>query len=194
MGRQDRLVTSLLMGGTRSRTEGDEIHAAGVAAIVDSACERVVVMSEQRVVISEAFPAAHAAVLGLEKANRAGPLEPGLYELIKIRASQINGCAYCLNMHLRDARAGGESQQRLDVLSAWREVDGMFTARERAALAMTEAVTLISQDGVPDEVWDATRTEFDESETAALIAAIATINVWNRFAISTRQQPASAAD
>ncbi len=150
-------------------------------------------MSEQRVVISEAFPAAYAAVLGLEKANRAGPLEPPLYELIKIRASQINGCAFCLNMHLRDARTGGESQQRLDVLSAWREVDGMFTARERAALAMTEAVTLISQDGVPDEVWDATRAEFDESETAALIAAIATINVWNRFAISTRQQPASAA-
>lgn len=141
--------------------------------------------------LSEHFPRAYQAVIGLEKANHGGPIEPPLYELIKIRASQINGCAFCLNMHLRDARAAGESQQRLDVLRAWREVD-LFTERERAALAMTEAVTLISVDGVPDEVWATVRSQFSEDETAALIVAIATINMWNRFAIATRQQPEPA--
>jgi AhpD family alkylhydroperoxidase len=142
--------------------------------------------------MDQAFPEAYRALLGLERANRSGPLEASLYELVKIRASQLNGCAFCLNMHLSDARAAGESQQRLDVLSAWREVDGLYSPRERAALALTEAVTLISHEGVPDEVWDATREVFDERETAALIAAIATINVWNRIAITTRQQPAPA--
>lgn len=144
--------------------------------------------SKQRMTLSQQFPAAYRAVLALEEANHGGPIEPALYELIKIRASQINGCAYCLNMHLVDARAAGESAQRLDVLRAWREVD-LYSDRERAALALTEAVTLISVDGVPDDVWDAARTQFSEAETAALIVAIATINVWNRFAIATRQQP-----
>ncbi len=141
---------------------------------------------------SEVFPEAYRAVLGMEKVNRSGPIEAPLYELVKIRASQINGCAFCLNMHLRDARAAGESQQRLDVLRAWREVDGLYTDRERAAMALTEAVTLISQDGVPDDVWEDVREHFDERETAALLMAIATINVWNRLAISTRQQPEPA--
>ncbi len=148
-------------------------------------------MGIQRMVLKEAFPEGYLAVTGLEKANRTGPIEAPLYELVKIRASQINGCAFCLNMHHRDARKGGESQQRLDVLPAWREVE-LFSDRERAALALTEAVTLISEDGVPDEVWAEVRRNFDERETAALIVAIATINVWNRFAISTRQQPEPA--
>lgn len=138
--------------------------------------------------MNEVFPEAYQPVLELEKVNRSGPLERSLYELVKIRASQINGCAYCLNMHNRDARKGGESQQRLDVLRAWREVE-LFSDRERAALALTEAVTLISYDGVSDEVWADVRAQFNENETAALIVAIATINIWNRFAISTRQQP-----
>lgn len=138
--------------------------------------------------MNEVFPEAYQPVLELEKVNRSGPLERSLYELVKIRASQINGCAYCLNMHNRDARKGGESQQRLDVLRAWREVE-LFSDRERAALALTEAVTLISYDGVSDEVWAEVRAQFNENETAALIVAIATINIWNRFAISTRQQP-----
>lgn len=148
-------------------------------------------MGKQRMVLKDAFPEGYRAVSGLERANHDGPIEPPLYELVKIRASQINGCAFCLNMHHRDARKGGESQQRLDVLPAWREVE-LFTERERAALALTEAVTLISQDGVPDEVWTEVRRQFDERETAALIVAIATINVWNRFAISTLQQPEPA--
>lgn len=145
-------------------------------------------MTMQRMVLSKAFPEGYRAVAGMERANHAGPIEAPLYELIKIRASQINGCGFCLNMHNRDARKGGESQQRLDVLRAWREVE-LFTDRERAALALTEAVTLISHDGVPDDVWADVRANFNENETAALIVAIATINVWNRFAISTRQQP-----
>ena len=102
-------------------------------------------MGIQRMVLKEAFPEGYLAVTGLEKANRTGPIEAPLYELVKIRASQINGCAFCLNMHHRDARKGGESQQRLDVLPAWREVE-LFSDRERAALALTEAVTLISED------------------------------------------------
>ncbi len=146
-------------------------------------------MSTQRMSMHHAYPEAYRAVVGMEQVNRSGPIEPPLYELIKIRASQINGCAFCLNMHNRDARAGGESQQRLDVLRAWREVDGLFSDRERAALALTEAVTQIAADGVPDEVWASASEQFDEHEIAALIMAIATINVWNRFAISTRQQP-----
>jgi AhpD family alkylhydroperoxidase len=149
-------------------------------------------MGQQRMSVKQAFPEGYRAVAGLERAVHAGPLEPGLVELIKIRASQINGCAFCLSMHHRDARKAGESQQRLDVLSAWREVDGLYSDRERAALALTEAVTLISQDGVPDDVWAGVRDCFDETETAALIVAIATINAWNRLSISTRQQPEPA--
>ena len=136
--------------------------------------------SKQRMSMSEVYPEAYRAVLGLEQVNRSGPLEPSLYELVKIRASQINGCAYCLNMHNRDARAAGESQQRLDVLRAWREVDGLYTDRERAALALTEAVTLISVDGVPDDVWTAVRESFDERETSALIVAIALLFAFAR--------------
>lgn len=145
-------------------------------------------MGLQRMNMYDVFPAAYAPMTALEKVNRSGPIEASLYELVKIRASQINGCAYCLNMHHREARKAGESQQRLDVLGAWHEVD-LFTERERAALALTEAVTKISVDGVPDAVWEHVRAEFTEEETAALIVAIATINVWNRFAIATRQQP-----
>ncbi len=146
-------------------------------------------MSKQRMDMAAVFPEAYKAVIGMEQACHTGVLDESLIELVKIRASQINGCAFCLNMHNRDARAAGESQQRLDVLRAWREVDGLYTDAERAALALTEAVTLISVDGVPDEVWADVQANFDDKQTAALILAIATINVWNRFAISTRAQP-----
>ncbi|GAA3774550.1 carboxymuconolactone decarboxylase family protein [Microbacterium kribbense] len=145
-------------------------------------------MSE-RLNFGEAFPEGFKGVLGLEKAVAAGPLPHSLINLVKLRASGINGCAYCLNMHAHEARAAGETNRRIDVLRAWREVDGLYTDAERAALALTEAITLISEDGVPDDVWDAVRAQFDERETATLIAAIAAINVWNRLAISTHQQP-----
>lgn len=118
-----------------------------------------------------------------EASQKAG-IDPGLYELVKIRASQINGCAFCLDMHTKDARAGGESEQRIYTLSAWRETP-FFSQQERAALALTEEVTLVSQDGVSDETFEQARTQFDENQLAALIWAIVAINAWNRMAIST---------
>src|SRR5690242_15944576 len=105
---------------------------------------------EQRLSVNDVDPKAYQAVLGLERYVRNSALDPRLYELVKIRASQLNGCAFCLDMHARDARAQGEDQRRLDVLSAWREAPGLFTERERAALAFTEVVTRIGEAGVPD--------------------------------------------
>lgn len=146
-------------------------------------------MTAQRMRFDQAFPQGLQAMLGLEKAIGASGLEQSLVNLVKLRSSQINGCAYCLNMHAREARAAGETTARMDVLSAWREVDDRFTAREHAALALTEQVTLISQGGVSDEVWDAAHSAFTEPELGALLAAIAAINVWNRIAVSTHQRP-----
>lgn len=127
------------------------------------------------------------AVLGMEKAAANSGLEPSLYELIKTRASQINGCAFCLHMHTRDARAAGESEQRLYLLNAWRE-SSLYTPRERAALAWTESLTLISTSYAPDAIYAEVCEHFDEHERAALTLAISTINVWNRFAIGFRTQ------
>jgi len=143
--------------------------------------------SHERLSVHDLDPAATQAVLGMEKYVRSSGLDNELYELVKIRASQLNGCAFCLDMHLRDARAGGEDQRRLDVLSAWREAPQLFSEREQAAFALTEAVTLISQDGVPDDVWSRVSASFDDKEIVHLLMAIATINVWNRLAVSTHQ-------
>ena len=123
----------------------------------------------------------------VEQAVADSGLDHGLYELVKIRASQINGCAFCLDMHLRDARAAGESQRRLDVLSAWREAPSFFTDAERAALALTEAVTLIADDGVPQPVWDAAIDALGEQGVAHVLTAAVAINAWNRLAISIHQ-------
>src|SRR3954470_23531137 len=117
----------------------------------------------QRLSVNDIDPAAYQAVLAMERYVRNSGLDTPLYELIKIRASQLNGCAFCLDMHHRDARAGGEDQRRLDVLSAWREAPELYTARERTALAVTEAVTLIGERGVPDEVWSEATRHFDEA-------------------------------
>src|SRR4051794_27825059 len=149
----------------------------------------------QRLSVNDIDPAAYQAVLAMERYVRTGGLAPPLYELIKIRASQLNGCAFCLDMHHRDARAGGEDQRRLDVLSAWREAPELYTPRERAALAITEAVTLIGEDGVPDEVWAEATPHLDDAGMVQRLMAVATINVWTRLAVSTHQrlpdQPAS---
>ncbi len=130
-------------------------------------------------------PDATKAVLGMEKYVRSSGLDTGLYELIKLRASQLNGCAYCLDMHNRDARKNGEDQRRLDILVGWREARNFFTEAEQAALALTEAVTLIGERGVPDEVWDAAAAQFSEEQLVQVLMAIATINVWNRMAVAT---------
>ncbi|HNK70312.1 MAG TPA: carboxymuconolactone decarboxylase family protein, partial [Flavobacteriales bacterium] len=107
------------------------------------------------------------------------------YELVKTRASQINGCAYCINMHVRDAMKLGETAQRLFLLDAWRETD-LFTAKERAVLALTEAMTLIADSPVPDEVYDAAAAQLTAKEMAAVIMAVVAINGWNRIAITSR--------
>jgi AhpD family alkylhydroperoxidase len=115
-------------------------------------------------------------------------LDPRLHALVKIRASQINGCAFCLDMHARDARAAGESEQRLSVLSAWREAP-FFSPAERAALALTEAVTRVGDGRVPDDVYRQAEAEFDRDTLASLLFAIATINAWNRLSIAARTPP-----
>ena len=142
----------------------------------------------ERLAIHDIDPAAYEAVLAMERYVRGSGLDKPLYELIKIRASQLNGCAYCLDMHHHDARAGGEDQRRLDVLSAWREAPELYTERERAVFALTEAVTLIGSGGVPDDVWTQAQRHFDDAGMVHLLMAITTINVWNRLAVSTHQQ------
>lgn len=125
------------------------------------------------------------AMLNLQKEVEASGLERSLVELVKIRASQINGCAYCLDMHTKDARAMGETEQRIYAVSAWREAP-FFTDRERAALEWTEAVTRVADTHVPDEVYARVRERFEESELFALTFAVIAINAWNRLAISSR--------
>src|SRR5580692_629478 len=127
---------------------------------------------------------------GLEQIIRKSGLETQLLELVRMRASQINGCAYCIDMHSKDARAEGETEQRLYGLNAWRETP-YYTDRERAALEWTEAITLISRDQVPDEVYERVRRQFSESELGILTLAAASINIWNRIAISFRAVPGS---
>jgi len=117
-------------------------------------------------------------------------LEPDLVELVKLRASQINGCAFCIDMHTKDARTRGESEQRLYGVSAWRETP-FYTERERAALAWTEAVTLIGEDHVPDEIYALAKAHFTDRELVDLTLAVIAINAWNRLAISFRTPPGS---
>ena len=116
-------------------------------------------------------------------------LEPSLRELVKLRASQINGCAYCVDMHSHDARALGETEQRLYSLPTWRE-SPFYSDRERAALAWTEALTLVAVDHVPDAVFEQVRPHFTDEELANLTLAIGTINAWNRFGVGFRDVPA----
>jgi AhpD family alkylhydroperoxidase len=132
-----------------------------------------------------AAPEAVKALMALEDTAKSMGLEPKLIHLIKLRASQINGCAYCINMHNQEARADGETQQRLDLLSVWRETN-FFDEREKAALAWTEAVTLIAETNAPDAEYEALAAVFDEREQAAIMLAIAAINGWNRFSVGFR--------
>lgn len=141
-----------------------------------------------RINYSEVAPDAMMAMVGLEKYLANSGLERPLYELIKLRASQINGCAYCIDMHAKDARKAGETEQRLYALNAWRETP-FYTQRERAALAWTEELTLISEKDVPDSLYEHVSTYFNEKEMVALTMAIVAINGWNRLAIGFRTVP-----
>jgi len=143
---------------------------------------------QPRIAYMKVAPDAMKTMRGLEVYLAACGLEPSLLDLVKTRASQINGCAYCIDMHTKDARARGENEQRLYALNAWRETP-FYTERERAALAWTEAVTLISNGHVPDAVYEEVRQHFSEEELVNLTLAIVAINGWNRFAISFRTVP-----
>ena len=138
-----------------------------------------------RIDYRKVFPAGMRATAGLERPVHGSTLEAGLLELVRIRASQINGCTYCLAMHNRDARARGEHQTRLDTVAAWREAP-VFTARERAALAWCEAPTELPRTGAPDEVFAEVEAVFSPEEIAALTFAIVAINGWNRLAVGLR--------
>lgn len=133
------------------------------------------------------FPAAFQAMLGLEKAVHSSDLEPLLLELVKIRASQLNGCAHCLEMHTKDSRALGESDDRMHLVAAWEEAP-CFTERERAALAWCETLTLLPSSGAPDEVFEEVAKVFTEEEIVALTLAIIAINGWNRLAVGFRAE------
>ena len=138
----------------------------------------------------KAAPDGYKAMSALESYVRQSGLEHSLLELVKTRASQINGCAFCLDMHTQDARAAGETEQRLYTLSAWEETP-FFTDRERAALAWTEAVTRVADSRVPDDVFELARKHFSEKELADLTLAIVAINGWNRLSVAFRKVPGS---
>ncbi len=127
------------------------------------------------------------AMMALEETVANSGLEHSLIELVKTRASQINGCAFCIHMHTQDARAAGETEERLYLLSAWKE-SSLYTDRERAALAWTESLTLIAQTGAPDEDYAVMRSQFDEAEAVKLTLLIGAINIWNRIAVGFRNQ------
>lgn len=143
---------------------------------------------EQRMNLGGELPAAYKAMMGLETFVQSAGIEKSLLELIKIRASQVNGCAFCIDMHTKDARKAGETEQRIYALNAWREAP-FFNDEERAVLALTEAVTLVTQGHVPDEVYEEAARRFDSKRLGAIIMAIVAINGWNRIAITTRMMP-----
>ncbi len=140
-----------------------------------------------RMSAGKAAPAVYRAMVAFDDSVE---FDPGLRELVKIRASQLNGCAYCLDMHTRDARKTGEDERRLATLAGWHE-SPFFTERERAALALTDAVTRLGDHGVSDEVWTQAAGHFDPPELAQLLWAIVTINAWNRIGVATRMVPES---
>lgn len=142
----------------------------------------------QRIDFTKVAPNAVKAMMGLQQYVNQSGLEHSLLELVKMRASQLNGCAYCLDMHSKDARARGETEQRLYLLDAWREAP-FYTERERAALAWTEALTRVSADHVPDEVFEQARAQFSEDELVKLTLAVVAINGWNRISIGFRAEP-----
>ena len=141
----------------------------------------------RRIAMDETAPRLFAAMIRLEDAIE---LDERVRELVRVRASQINGCGFCIDMHWKDARAAGEREDRLYSLDAWRQ-SPLYSDRERAALGLCEAITLISESHVPDDVWDAAAAEFEPRELAHLVFAITAINAWNRVVMSARTEPGS---
>ncbi|MEH0522976.1 carboxymuconolactone decarboxylase family protein [Streptomyces stelliscabiei] len=155
----------------------DATHATGATGAVNT----------PRLDFAKSARNAFRALIGFDAAAREG-LDPTLVELIQIRASHLNHCAYCLHMHTNDARKAGESEDRLHMIPVWREARHFFTPREQAALALTEAVTLVADAGVPDDVYAEAATHFDDTELAHVLALIFAINTWNRIALSTAKR------
>lgn len=149
--------------------------------------------TSDRINIWQTTPSLYKGMAAFQAAASEG-LDPVVAELAKIRASQINRCAYCLDMHCADARKLGETQLRLDLVIAWEEAGDLFTEREKAALALTEAITLLAEGPVPDDVYARAAKHFDEPELAALIAQIVAINAWNRFQVTQRAVPQGILD
>ena len=145
---------------------------------------------QQRLDITGLAADAYKHMFGLEKFLNGSALPKTTRELVKLRASQLNGCAFCVDMHAHDLRGDGETDERLFGVVAWRETP-FFTPEERAALALTEEATLLGREGVRDEVWDEARKHFDDEQLAALVVAIATINAWNRFGTILQLVPGS---
>jgi AhpD family alkylhydroperoxidase len=141
-----------------------------------------------RIEYGKIVPEIFQAMLGLEHQVQKSGLESSLLNLVKLRASQINGCAYCIDMHSKDARAAGETEQRLYELNAWREAP-FYSQREQAALEWTEAVTLVAEGHVPDQVYEQVREQFNAADLANLTLAVVAINAWNRFGIAFRAVP-----
>jgi AhpD family alkylhydroperoxidase len=142
----------------------------------------------RRVKIATLAPDFYQALIDLDAQSATG-LDPRLADIVRIRASQLNGCAYCLDMHTLDARHGGDSQQRLNLIATWREARKFYSAQEQAALELTEAITLISVDHVPDDVYAIAAAAFDDKDLAQLIGLIITINAWNRVGVTGRLEP-----
>lgn len=144
------------------------------------------VAENSRLNFAKTAPKVFRALVGFDAAAREG-LDPALVELIQIRASHLNHCAYCLHMHTNDARKAGESEDRLHLVAVWREARHFYTPKEQAALALTEAVTLVADAGVPDDVYTEAAAHFDDRELAQVLSLILTINTWNRVALATRK-------
>jgi len=144
--------------------------------------------ASERINLFKQVPDVYQAMLGLDTAARQG-VDPILAELVLTRASQINHCAWCLDMHTKDALKAGERSQRLHLLAAWEETGDLFTAKERAALTLTEAVTVLTDGFVPDAVYDHAAEHFDDQELGQLISLVVAINAWNRISVSTRRVP-----
>jgi AhpD family alkylhydroperoxidase len=138
-----------------------------------------------RINLAELEPAAYQAMLGLEQYLESSPLPAPLRELVKLRASQLNGCAFCVDLHSHHAKNRGEPDERLFSVVTWRQ-SRFFTEAERAALALTDAATRLDTEGVPDDVWNEAAAHYDDRQLAALVMTVATINAWNRIGVTTR--------
>lgn len=163
--------------------EGNSVTAAEVPTIL---------VTTHRINYQQAAPDVLQAIYASEKAVHASTLEPKLLNLVQLRASQINKCAFCLALHGMEADALGEKRKRLDVLPAWREAADWFTPRERAALEWTETLTLVADERMPEDVYDRAAEQFSPNELATLTLAVATINTWNRFNVAFDTSPGAA--